>query len=145
MASQHDSELGERNHGIPRGHRGNSSSEQTLGQLLAEVGLQEVFYNPHRDPEEWIINLGNLHRMTMFDLQREIVEEVAKIKQTETVDAAQLSKIRTTISSYGKLLLKRRVELEGHSGLLSVGDSFFDSRLGANGDIRGKGWGQSIS
>lgn len=81
----------------------------------------------------------------MFDLQREIVEEVAKIKQTETVDAAQLSKIRTTISSYGKLLLKRRVELEGHSGLLSVGDSFFDSRLGANGDIRGKGRGQSIS
>jgi hypothetical protein len=104
MASQHDPELGERSHGIPREHRGNSSPDQTLGQLLLEVGLRDVLYNPHRDAEEWIINLGNLHRMTMFDLQRELVEEVAKIKQTETVDAAQLATIRATLSSYCKLV-----------------------------------------
>ncbi len=94
MASQHDPELGERSHGMPEEHRGNSSSDQTLGQLLVEVGLRQVLYNPHRDVEECIINLGNLHWMTIFDLQRELVEEVAKIEQTKTVDAAQLSKIR---------------------------------------------------
>jgi hypothetical protein len=39
----------------------------------------------HRDPEEWITNLGNLHRMTLYSLQGEIMEEAAKIKQTDTV------------------------------------------------------------
>jgi hypothetical protein len=66
--------------------------------------MPDVLYNPHRDAEEWVINLGNLHRMTMYDLQREIAEQVAKIRRTETVDAAQLSMIRTTLSSYGMLL-----------------------------------------
>jgi hypothetical protein len=104
MASRHDIELGHRSSGFPRDHRGNSRSEQTLGQLIAEVGMPDVLYNPHRDAEEWIINLGNLHRMTMYDLQREVVEQVAKIRRTETVDAGQLSMIRTTLSSYGTLL-----------------------------------------
>jgi hypothetical protein len=66
--------------------------------------MPDVLYNPHRDADEWIINLGNLHRMTMYDLQREIVQEVAKIKQTDTVDAAQLLRIRATLGSYGKLV-----------------------------------------
>jgi hypothetical protein len=104
MASRDDLELGETNQELPRDNRGDSGSDQTLGQLLAEVGMPDVLYNPHRDADEWIINLGNLHRMTMYDLQREIVEEVAKIKQTDTVDAAQLLRIRATLSSYGKLV-----------------------------------------
>lgn len=40
--------------------------------------------------------------MTMHSLQKDIVEEFAKMRQTHTVDRDLMPSIRTALSSYGK-------------------------------------------
>lgn len=101
MASQHDVELG----GDIQGQTA-VAREDHFGDLLADVGMSDVFYHPHRDARESIINLGNLHRMTIHALQKDIVEEVAKIGDTHTVDKDQICRIRATLGSYGECLPK---------------------------------------
>jgi len=53
-----------------------SHSDHIIGQRLAVVGLNDVFYEPFMFPQEKHINLGNLQRMMLHVLQREPVEEV---------------------------------------------------------------------
>ena len=72
-----------------------------FGQRLARVGMPDVFYNPFRDREESVINLGNLQRMVLHTLQRQLVKEVAKIETTKLVDMVQAERMRDTLSKYG--------------------------------------------
>lgn len=72
-----------------------------FGQRLAAVGLEDVFYTPSRDPDERIIDLPNLHRMMLHTLQRDLIEEVGKIRCSGTVSSEQATRIRTALSTYG--------------------------------------------
>ncbi len=55
------------------------SRDQVFGQRLSAVGLTDVCYEPDEFRGERHINLGNLQRMMLHHLRREIVEEVSKI------------------------------------------------------------------
>ena len=75
--------------------------DQVFGQRLSAVGLDDVFYEPIKFLGERHINLGNLQRMMLHHLQRELVEEVSKIKAAGSVDRTQARRIISALSSYG--------------------------------------------
>ncbi|KAH9223720.1 hypothetical protein DL95DRAFT_379735 [Leptodontidium sp. 2 PMI_412] len=71
-----------------------------FGQRLSAVGIDQVFYQPHKFPGDWHINLGNLQRMMLHHVQRELVEEVSKMKEAGSMDQAQAGRITSALSSY---------------------------------------------
>lgn len=84
--------------------------DQAFAQRLSAVGLEDVFYEPGRFPGEMHINLGNLHRMMLHHLQREIVEEVSKIKVAGSVDGTQARRIMSALGSYGTLYVGSKIK-----------------------------------
>jgi hypothetical protein len=74
---------------------------QVFGQRVNAVGLIDVLYDSEKFPGERHINLGNLQRMMLYHLQRELVEEVSQIKAAGSVDPAQAARIISALSSYG--------------------------------------------
>ena len=87
MAYRRDIEQkGEPSQEGPSGAQGDLPSDHIFGRRLVAVGLEDVFYEPFKFPQEKHINLGNLQRMMLHVLQRELVEEVGRIKETANVD-----------------------------------------------------------
>ena len=74
-------------------------------ERLATVGLaSDLFYRwaGNREKHEYHVNLGNLHRVMLHGLQKELVDEVAEINRKATVDKAQRDKIRILLRDYGE-------------------------------------------
>jgi len=104
-----------------------------FGQRLARVGMPDIFYNPFRDPKESVINFGNLQRMVLHALQRELVKEVAKIETTKVVGMAQAEKIRDTLSKYCKIHPVQRLKII--CVFAHFLDSLFHPGLGIDGRL----------
>lgn len=77
-----------------------SPSDEIFARRLADVGLPDVFYQPKRNPQDDIINLGNLQRMVLHVLQRELVQEVRIIQETSCVNGNQAERIRVALSKF---------------------------------------------
>ena len=60
-------------------------------ERLEQIGLPDV-YTPRREHNENVINLGNLHRITLHALQKILVDEVSMMQQERKVDKEQNSK-----------------------------------------------------
>lgn len=88
----------------PGSREKDSVADQVFGQRLAHIRLPDLYYVDARFPDELHINLPNLHRMMLHSLQRELVEEVSKIRQTVTVGQEQARTIRTALSNFGEQL-----------------------------------------
>lgn len=82
-------------------------ADEVFGQRLADVGFPDVFYHPKRNMQESIINLGNLQRMMLHFLQRELVQEVTAIQETASVSGGQATRIRSALSAYSKPLFSQ--------------------------------------
>jgi hypothetical protein len=73
--------------------------DQVFGHILRAAGIRDVFYEPIRNLGERHTSLGNLQRMILRHLQRELVEDVSKIKTARAVDGTQAGKIESAWSS----------------------------------------------
>ncbi|PVH72421.1 hypothetical protein DL98DRAFT_610679 [Cadophora sp. DSE1049] len=73
MASGWDLEQGRQSvlgvHERPRNAPPINPDYNVFGQRLSAVGIGQVFYQPHRFPGDWHINLGNLQRMMLHHVQ----------------------------------------------------------------------------
>ena len=72
---------------------------------LATVGLaSDLFYQwvGNKKKREYHVNLGNLHRMILHGLQKELVDMVAEIDRKGTVNKIQRDNIRVLLRDYGE-------------------------------------------
>ena len=79
-------------------------SYSTFDQRLARVSVSDLFYERAGDTVkgDYNVNLGNLQRMILHGLQKELVDEIAGIKTKEAVGKIQRDRINILHRNYGE-------------------------------------------